>query len=56
MAKVNNRAHSPFRLVFKEMTLWLNVINTKKSVLSDLQTPRSGLKRRGTAKFFLTNL
>ena len=32
-----------------------NISNTRKSVSSDIQTLRSGLKKRGTAKFFLTN-
>ena len=29
-----------------------NISNTRKSVLSDIQTLRSGLKKRGAAEFF----
>ena len=29
--------------------------NTRKSVSSDIQTLRSGLKKRGAVEFFLTN-
>ena len=29
--------------------------NTRKSVSSDFQTPRSRLEKRGAAEFFLTN-
>ena len=32
-----------------------NISNTRKSVSSDIQTLRSGLKKRGAAEFFLTN-
>ena len=32
-----------------------NISNTRKSVSSDIQTLRSGLKKRGAADFFLTN-
>ena len=32
-----------------------NISNTRKSVSSDIQTLRSGLKKRGIAEFFLTN-
>ena len=32
-----------------------NRSNTRKSVSSDFQTPRSRLKKQGTAEFFLTN-
>ena len=32
-----------------------NRSNTRKSVSSDFQTPRSRLEKRGAAEFFLTN-
>ena len=32
-----------------------NISNMRKSVSSDIQTLRSGLKKRGTAEFFKTN-
>ena len=31
---------------------WSNISNTMKSVSSDIQTLRSGLKKRGAAEFF----
>ena len=33
-----------------------HISNTRKSVSSDIQTPRSRLKKRGTAEFFLKRL
>ena len=38
------------------MSFWRNTTkHEKKSVKSDIQTLRSGLKKRGAAEFFLTN-
>ena len=37
------------------MTELCNISNTGKSVSSDFQTPRSGLKKRGAAEYFLTH-
>ena len=33
----------------------INISNTRKSVSSDIQTLRGGLKKRGASEFFLTN-
>ena len=38
-----------------EKDLTSNISNTRKSVSSDFQTPRSRLEKRGAAEFFLTN-
>ena len=36
------------------MSLRSNISNTRKSVSSNFQTPRSRLEKRGAAEFFLT--
>ena len=35
-----------------QLHFWSNISNTRKSVSSDIQTLRSGLKKRGAAEFF----
>ena len=40
----------------KRLRPWRNISNTRKSVSSDIQTPRSRLKKRGAAEFFYKRL
>ena len=44
----------PLNLIFINLfeTVLCNISNTRKSVSSDIQTMRSGLKKQGTAEFF----
>ena len=43
------------RLLDCKGVFFCNISHTRKSVSSDFRTPRSGLKKRGAAEFFVTN-
>ena len=47
----NSRNHDVITSLYAFSSSW-NISNTRKSVFSDFQTPRSRLERRGAADFF----
>ena len=52
MAKINSTLFKEFH---NSKTLRINISNTRKSVSSDIQTLRSGLKKLDAAQFILKN-